>query len=136
MRHSLIVALALTLLTAACADDTASTTTASATTTPATAVVRGTVTAGPTCPVVQQGVDCSDRPVSGAVIELQDLQGVIVATAASDADGHYEITAPAGVYMVVPQPVEGLMGTAAPVEVTLAAGSAEVVDLSYDTGIR
>ena len=131
MRPSFLFTLTLAVVsTVACADD------AATTTTPATAVVRGTVTAGPTCPVVQEGVDCSDRPVQGAVIELLDLQGVVVATATSDADGTYQLTGPAGTYTLEPQPVEGLMGTAAAVEVNLAPGSTEVIDLTYDTGIR
>jgi hypothetical protein len=61
---------------------------------------------------------------------------VVVATATSDADGAYQLTGPAGTYTLEPQPVEGLMGTAAAVEVNLAPGSTQVIDLTYDTGIR
>jgi len=41
-----------------------------------------------------------------------------------------------GLYHVVPQAVDGLLGTAPPVDVTVVAYSTTVLDFSYDTGIR
>lgn len=97
-----------------------------------------TVTAGPTCPVVTDPPDpnCADRPVAGAVVVVEDRDGREVARGTADEDGMIRLALAAGAYRLVPQPVDGLMGTAVPVEVVLAAGDRAEVTLSYDTGIR
>ena len=95
-----------------------------------------------------------DQPLSGATVTFYmlttvfgerlmkagdaftDATGTVVAEATTDADGVYAIDLPPGYYHVVPQPVEGLLGTAASVDVTTVANSTTVVDFSYDTGIR
>jgi hypothetical protein len=83
--------------------------------------IQGRIVAGPTCPVVTANdPNCADRPVGGAVIVVLD---------------RYAVTLPVGRYTVEPQPVEGYMGTAGPIDVTVGDGFA-TVDLSYDTGIR
>jgi hypothetical protein len=95
--------------------------------------------AGPTCPVVSDppDPDCDDRPVDGAVIRVRDESGGEVARMTTDADGNATVELAPGRYVLVPQPVEGLMGTAAPIEVTLVEGMAgEPVTVAYDTGIR
>jgi hypothetical protein len=46
------------------------------------------------------------------------------------------IEAPVGVMTVIPQPVDGLLGTAAETIVTVVAASEAVVRADYDTGIR
>jgi len=101
-------------------------------------VVNGTAHAGPTCPVVRPGDPaCQDRPVAGAVIVATDGSGKEVARATTDAVGAFTISLPPGNYVLVPQPVIGLMGTAAPMNVALGAGVNPLpVDVSYDTGIR
>jgi hypothetical protein len=97
------------------------------------------VTAGPTCPVVTDPPDpsCADRPVDGAVLVVTTLDGVEVDRTTSDADGRFALSLPPGTYRLEPQPVEGLMGTAEPVEFTVEPG-ARALDLviGYDTGIR
>lgn len=101
--------------------------------------VSGVVTVGPVCPVVTDPPDpsCDDRPVAGAEIVVRNASGVEVARARSADDGTFSVSVAAGSYELVPQPVEGLMGTAAPVEVTVAEGvPSEPIDISYDTGIR
>lgn len=100
--------------------------------------IAGLVSAGPTCPVVTDPPDpeCADRPVAGAVIAVLDAAGNEVARVSSDAAGRFSLALVAGSYRLVPQPVEGLMGTAAEVPVTVAAGDAAEVSLAYDTGIR
>jgi hypothetical protein len=98
----------------------------------------GRVTAGPTCPVVTEPPDpaCEDRPVSGAaLVVLSD--GSEVARVQSDAEGGFSVQLPPGEYRLVPQPVEGLMGTAPPLDVLLVAGTEpDPVEVVYDTGIR
>jgi hypothetical protein len=106
---------------------------------PAGSNVTGTVTAGPTCPVVTDPPDpsCADRPVEGAVLVVATLDGVEVARTTSDDDGGFTLSLAPGTYRLEPQPVEGLMGTAAPIEFSVELGgpTAELV-VSYDTGIR
>jgi hypothetical protein len=55
----------------------------------------------------------------------------------TDADGAAAIELIPGRYILVPQPVEGLMGTPQPITVTLISGvDAELLTVEYDTGIR
>jgi hypothetical protein len=106
---------------------------------PAANGIRGVVVAGPTCPVVTDPPDpaCADRPVEGAVIVVVNGSGAEVARATSAADGTFAIGLAPGAYRVVPQDVEGLMGTADSQDVAVVAGEpmAELT-IAYDTGIR
>jgi hypothetical protein len=96
----------------------------------------GSATAGPVCPVVRPNDPaCADRPVLGAVIHVIDDHGTEVATLETDQAGRFAIALPPGSYRVQPDPVEGLMGTPAPVEVVVRDGPIAVT-LTYDTGIR
>ena len=97
-----------------------------------------TAVAGPVCPVEKMPPDpkCAPRPVAGAKVIVQDAQGRSVATVELDAGGSAVATLPAGNYVVQPQRVTGLMGTAAVADVTVVDGSLTPVVLSYDTGIR
>ena len=98
----------------------------------------GIAVAGPTCPVVtdppQSG--CDARPVADATLLIIDDEGGQVATVTTGDDGRFRLDLPPGTYTVQPQPVDGLMGTAPPVSVTLVSGQSEQVTVSYDTGIR
>ncbi len=101
--------------------------------------VVGRVTAGPVCPVERVPPDpaCAPRPVAGAVLVVSDPSGREVTRATSDAQGGFSIALPPGRYTLTPQPVEGLLGTAPPVEVTIVAGGPPVsLEIQYDTGIR
>ncbi len=98
--------------------------------------IRGIASAGPVCPVMRPGdLNCADRLVAGALVHVLDVTGTEVATLETDATGTFVVTLPPGRYRVVPDPVPGLMGTAPAVDVTVGSGL-EVVQLTYDTGIR
>jgi hypothetical protein len=101
--------------------------------------IHGRVLAGPTCPVVTDPPDpsCRDRPVAGAVILVLDQAGAQVNRATSGQDGRFTVRLVPGTYRLVPQPVEGLMGTAEEQEVRVTGSqpTAEVI-VAYDTGIR
>lgn len=98
--------------------------------------IRGIATAGPVCPVVRPNDPaCADRPVASATVHVIDATGTEVATMETDATGAFVVTLPPGRYRLVPEPVDGLLGTAVPVDVTVGASLA-LVQLSYDTGIR
>lgn len=113
--------------------------TAGPSTAPPTPNVTGTVHAGPVCPVETPGDPaCADRPVNEAVLVVTTAAGAEVARATSAADGTFVVTLAPGDYILVPQPVAGLMGTAQPtpfhVQGEGAAGAS--LDVAYDTGIR
>jgi hypothetical protein len=95
--------------------------------------------AGPTCPVVSDPADpaCADRPVEGAQLVVLGEDGEEIARAMTDADGRASIGLPAGRFTVVPQPAQGLMGTAPPAEILIVPGDdPERLVVAYDTGIR
>jgi hypothetical protein len=100
--------------------------------------VGGAVTAGPTCPVQQDppGVACDDRPVAGARLLVLDSNGDVVADVVADSEGMFDMRVPAGAYVLEPQPNEGFMGTAQPVEFEVGSDLEVDLEVRYDTGIR
>lgn len=109
--------------------------------TPASPAVEssGRVVAGPVCPVERQPPDpaCADRPVAGATLVVQDSSGAEVGRFTSNATGLFTLRLRPGAYLIVPQPMSSLPGTASPVEVNVqATGTPEPITISYDTGIR
>gem|GEM_PF-1081056 len=108
--------------------------------TPATATVHGKAVAGPTCPVEPASPlpgECAPRIVAGAVLVLTDAGGHEVTRVTTAADGTFTANVPAGSYTLTPQAVEGLMGVAPPISVTVpASASAGDLVVQYDTGIR
>lgn len=100
--------------------------------------IGGRATAGPVCPVETTPPDpgCAARPVAGAALLIRDGTGREIARVTTAADGTFFVAVPAGVYIVEPQPVEGLLGTAPPQDATVSSGSATTITLVYDTGIR
>ena len=134
MRHGLLGTLAFVVTLAACGG----TGTADTTTTAIGFPVSGYAHAGPVCPVEQSPPDpaCADRPVSDALIVVQDRSGGRVAEVRTTAGGTFSVVLPPGEYTLIPQPVEGLLGTAAAQDVVVETGPVEGIDFSYDTGIR
>jgi len=100
--------------------------------------VTGHAHAGPVCPVQQDPPDpaCADKPVAGATLVIVDETGEEVAAIQTDTAGNFGATLPAGNYTLVPQPVDGLLGTAPPQTFTTGRGLAPALDVAYDTGIR
>ncbi len=98
--------------------------------------IAGLALAGPTCAAVKVGdPSCNDRPVAGATVLIRDAHGTVVAQMTTDDKGRFQVKVPPGHYRVEPQPVEGLMGGADPIAVTVGARY-ESVSIAYDTGIR
>lgn len=121
------LAILLTVVFAACGDDS-----------PAAVAVSGYVHAGPMCPVESIPPDpaCADRAVEGAVILVRNSAGVVIAEPRTQADGSFVVELRPGSYTFMPQPVEGLMGTAPEQEVIVGATPVTSLDFAYDTGIR
>ncbi len=102
-----------------------------------TSGVGGTVTAGPTCPVVRPGASgCDDRPVAAAVLLVKDAGGSEVARFTTDASGLFRIALAPGSYTLEPQAVAGILGNARPAPFTVEDAKLTLVAVSYDTGIR
>jgi hypothetical protein len=127
-RLSLVILISVALL-ASCAD---------ADVPGATASIEITARAGPTCPVETDppAPECAARPVQAAMIVVIDPEGHEVGRGTTGFDGRVIIDVPSGELTVVPQPVEGLLGTAATLAVTVADGQTLQVTAGYDTGIR
>jgi len=96
------------------------------------------VLAGPTCPVQQEPPDpaCTDRPVQGAVLMVFDGKQREVTRITTNPNGSFQASLDPGTYRIEPQPVEGLLGTAMPFDVTIRPGATIEVTVTYDTGIR
>jgi hypothetical protein len=100
--------------------------------------ITGLALAGPQCPVQKSPPDpgCEDRPVAGAEVRISRSPDDSVMSVTTDRAGTFLISLEPGVYVITPQPVPGLLGTAAPVTVTVEPGRGTTVELAYDTGIR
>jgi hypothetical protein len=101
--------------------------------------VRGTVSAGPVCPVERDPPDpgCAPRPVAGAVLVVTNAAGTEVARTTSAEDGTFSIELGTGAYRLAAQPFAGLMGTPEPMDFEVEAGGPMTeLQVSYDTGIR
>ena len=100
--------------------------------------VSGYAHAGPTCPVEQNPPDpsCADRPVVGAVLVFRAADGRVAARATTGPDGGFVGTLAPGRYTLIPQPVDGLLGTAVEQDLMVVDAPLVGIDLSYDTGIR
>ena len=128
-----VVLLAALVLVAACSG-------AASSTVGGTVSVHGTATAGPVCPVEKPGDSaCAPRPVAGATLVVKTAAGAEVARVTTGSDGSFAVSLAPGSYVLFPQPVNGLMGTAQPIPLTVAAGTipeATPITVEYDTGIR
>jgi hypothetical protein len=131
------LAVAATVAITACGGTEGSSTVAS-TVQAATARLELIALAGPVCPVESDppSPDCAPRAVGGAFVIVTDVRGSEVARGATAVDGTLVLDVPAGELTVTPQPVEGLVGTAPPMIVTIAAGQTLQLTADYDTGIR
>jgi hypothetical protein len=121
----LALALAIVAIPVACGGDDPSS---------PTGTVRGTVLAGPTCPVEQPGQDCAPTPVSGRVDLVRD--GVTLASATIAADGTFSLDAPAGEATLVVNAGDGPFPSCPETRVKVITDEVVVVDIACDTGIR
>src|SRR5262249_34067750 len=60
----------------------------------------GDVVAGPTCPVASSEHPCPPKPVPGKEVVIASPTGQKVATATTDAQGHFEVVLTPGDYTV------------------------------------
>lgn len=107
---------------------------------PPGAIVFGTVTAGPMCPVQRspEASGCAPRPVAGATIVVRLADDGATLRSTTTAAGRYVVAFQGfGAITITALPVRGLVGTPARVTVTVdPSDNSRRVDLQYDTGIR
>lgn len=100
--------------------------------------VEGTVTLGPTCPVMRVGdSSCADRPyvTTVQIIKIGSPKSSPFATVETDKNGKYKIMLPPGDYAL--QPVGGkVLPRCETRDVTLVPAKIQKIDLSCDSGIR
>jgi hypothetical protein len=102
--------------------------------TPQLGRVRGSVVAGPACPVERAESPCPPRPVGG--VEVRALDGSdVVARATTSGDGSFSMRLHAGRYLLEAEPTGFPVGSK-PVEVIVRAGGVSRVTVLVDTGIR
>jgi len=94
--------------------------------------------AGPVCPVETDppSPECAPRPVESAEVVLTDREGNEVVTGITGPGGVLLVDVAPGAITIVPQAVEGLLGTAPPVSVVAVGGETVFAQIDYDTGIR
>lgn len=98
--------------------------------------IRGLVTIGPMCPVLQKGVPCPDLPFSAKIV-IETGMGAEVASVVSGDDGMFQIELDPGSYVLVPEsPNPGAPPIAQEQAVEVIEGGFTEVLVHYDSGIR
>jgi len=96
--------------------------------------VEGQVFIGPSCPVVEVGSECPDKPYQ-ATLTIKNPQGEEILKIQTDAEGRFRIPLPSGKYVLHPES-EGRYPRAAEQEFTVTAGQYTQVIITYESGIR
>jgi hypothetical protein len=100
----------------------------------ATALISGTVSAGPISPISRIGHP-NTRPVPGARVEA--LHGnEVVGVVHTDHSGHYGLTLRPGTYVILATSSRYRFTRPEPKTVIASAGHSQTVDFVLDTGIR
>lgn len=96
--------------------------------------IRGSVTAGPTCPVERPDRVCPPSPLTAPVVARTGAGKEVAHTRSDPNDGHYQLLLSPGTYRV------SAGTTALPrcpeVTVTVRSGRFATADFACDTGIR
>lgn len=101
-----------------------------------TSGVFGQVLLGPQCPVEQEGSPCPDQPTE-AEVRVMDVEGTVVASERTDADGRFRISVEPGTYTIQAFPLEeDTIVFGKPQNVTVPEGEFAEANVSLDTGIR
>ena len=99
--------------------------------------VKGTVSLGPTCPVMRYPPDpgCSDKPYATAIQVYRVGSSSVFATVKSNASGTFEISLPPGTYTVAASGGTVLLRCSS-VEAVVGQSAYITANISCDTGIR
>ncbi len=100
--------------------------------------IRGTVMAGPTCPVERNPPDpnCADRPLQTTVSISRAIDKThVIATVPSDTQGAFQVSLPPGEYTVSAS-TGTMLPRCNPTDAIVGPTGYSVVAISCDTGIR
>lgn len=104
---------------------------------PAMGTLKGTVTAGPTCPVQSVDNPCKDRPVPQQMVRVETSEGKLITTTTTDQQGQFRVQLAPGRYVLsVPRAGVGIVGRTQKTVVTVSNEQITTVHLVIDTGIR
>jgi hypothetical protein len=106
-------------------------------TVPSGSGVRGTVSLGPTCPVMRDPPDpqCADRGYATTIVVRRTGSTSTFATGKSDASGAFTFSLPPGSY-TLSAGSGTMLPRCSPVEVTVSSTEYVTTTISCDTGIR
>lgn len=96
--------------------------------------IDGQVTIGPTCPVVQVGMDCADKPFQAEFVVL-DKNGREVLRFSSDPQGLFKVNLDPGDFRLHPVST-GVMPYAADQDFIVTEGQFTHLTIQFDSGIR
>jgi hypothetical protein len=103
---------------------------------PATGVLAGVITKGPTSPVQVRGAP-GFSAAGGVRLNIATEDGKPVTSAQTDSAGRYRVSLAPGSYRVTMESESAAMFTKdLPAKVTIAAGEHKQFDIHLDTGIR
>jgi|SRR3989338_222514 len=107
-----------------------------------TSGVRGIVTIGPTCPVVFEGWDdsqkdkCADRQFGAELEVFNDKNKSIVILKAQENDGSFVVPLKPGNYIIKKRDSVAQLPSLTPVSFTVSEGEYINISLQMDSGIR
>lgn len=99
--------------------------------------VRGTISLGPTCPVMRDPPDpqCADKPYATSIVARGTEANANAYVGRSNTSGAFELTLPPGSYTLTAGG-DTMLPRCNPVVVTVAASGYTTTTISCDTGIR
>lgn len=103
--------------------------------TPTDSGIEGHITIGPTCPVMQIGNPCPDRPYQATLTVLTSISKHKVTQFRTDSNGYFRVALSPGEYTLHPES-PNVMPHAADVPFAVEAHQFTRVDIVYDSGIR
>jgi hypothetical protein len=101
-------------------------------------IIKGRVTAGPTCPVERAENPCPPAPIANRAVQIRDQSGnSVILTLTTDSQGYFQGQLAAGTYLLTIMSSGALpRDSNGPHRVTVNAGQTANVDIRLDTGIR
>jgi len=99
--------------------------------------IEGQVLIGPTCPVVQQGNECPDKPYQATLTVLDSSGTREIARFQTDTEGRFRLPIAPGNYILRPETPENMPLPIAPEQnFTVTDGQFTQISVTYDSGIR
>ncbi|MDP2655132.1 MAG: hypothetical protein Q8P17_01040 [bacterium] len=99
--------------------------------------VKGTVSLGPTCPVMRDPPDpqCADKPYATTILVYRVGSNTVIVTGKSNANGTFKISLPPGTYTLVASG-GAVLPRCSPAEAVVGQDGYVTTNISCDTGIR